>query len=395
MMHLGLRRRLALIVTFVLAPVWAFALETSATAAYIYDQSTDTVLLSKNADVPLPPASMSKLMTIYMAFEAVANGRLDINEELSVSSNAASYGGSSMFLDTTDRVSVEDLLRGVIVLSGNDASAVLAEALSPDGTEAGFARLMTDRARQMGMMNSNFVNSNGWPAVGHRMSMEDLGILANRLILDYPTFYPLFAETEFAFDGRVPANSRNRNPVLTMGIGADGLKTGRTDEAGFGMVGSAKQGDRRIIFVITGIETREGRAEEAEKIINWAFRQFAQEDVAEAGSQIATADVWMGDMPTVGLTVAEDVSLLVPILNQGQIDAQVVYNTPIEAPITAGQQLGELVIALDNLPEKRIPLVADTDVLKGGFATRMRTAALVLWKKYGPAVVTDEVPDGA
>ena len=393
-MHLGSLRRLALIVTLMLAPVLASAFETKATAAYIYDQTTDTVLLSKNADLPLPPASMSKLMTLYMAFEAVANGRLDINEELSVSTEAASYGGSSMFLDTTDRVRVEDLLRGVIVLSGNDASAVLAEALSPDGTEAGFARMMTDRARQMGMMNSTFVNSNGWPAAGHRMSMEDLGILANRLILDFPTFYPLFAETEFEFDGRVPANSRNRNPVLSMGIGADGLKTGRTDEAGFGMVGSAKQGDRRIIFVVTGMESRQQRAEEAQKIINWAFRQFAQEDVAQAGTRIATADVWMGDMPTVGLTVAEDVSLLVPILNQGQIDAQVVYNGPIEAPIAAGQQLGELVVALDGLPEKRIPLVADADVPRGGFATRMRTAALVLWKKYGP-VVADDVPDGA
>jgi len=393
-MHLGSLRRLALIVTLMLAPVLASAFETKATAAYIYDQTTDTVLLSKNADLPLPPASMSKLMTLYMAFEAVANGRLDINEELSVSTEAASYGGSSMFLDTTDRVRVEDLLRGVIVLSGNDASAVLAEALSPDGTEAGFARMMTDRARQLGMMNSTFVNSNGWPAAGHRMSMEDLGILANRLILDFPTFYPLFAETEFEFDGRVPANSRNRNPVLSMGIGADGLKTGRTDEAGFGMVGSAKQGDRRIIFVVTGMESRQQRAEEAQKIINWAFRQFAQEDVAQAGTRIATADVWMGDMPTVGLTVAEDVSLLVPILNQGQIDAQVVYNGPIEAPIAAGQQLGELVVALDGLPEKRIPLVAEAAVPRGGFAMRMRTAALVLWKKYGP-VITDDVPDGA
>ena len=393
-MHLGSLRRLALILTLMLAPVWASAFETKATAAYIYDQTTDTVLLSKNADLPLPPASMSKLMTLYMAFEAVANGRLDINEELSVSTEAASYGGSSMFLDTTDRVRVEDLLRGVIVLSGNDASAVLAEALSPDGTEAGFARMMTDRARQLGMMNSTFVNSNGWPAAGHRMSMEDLGILANRLILDFPTFYPLFAETEFEFDGRVPANSRNRNPVLSMGIGADGLKTGRTDEAGFGMVGSAKQGDRRIIFVVTGMESRQQRAEEAQKIINWAFRQFAQEDVAQAGTRIATADVWMGDMPTVGLTVAEDVSLLVPILNQGQIDAQVVYNGPIEAPIAAGQQLGELVVALDGLPEKRIPLVAEAAVPRGGFAMRMRTAALVLWKKYGP-VIADDVPDGA
>ena len=307
-------RRFALMASFVAAPLWAFAFETNATAAYIYDQTTGTVLLSKNADTPLPPASMSKLMTIYMAFEAVADGRLDINEELSVSSHAAGYGGSSMFLDTTDRVSVEDLLRGVIVVSGNDASAVLAEALSPDGSESGFARMMTDRARQMGMMNSTFVNSNGWPAVGHRMSMEDLGILANRIITDYPTFYPLFAETEFLFDGRVPSNSRNRNPVLAMGIGADGLKTGHTEEAGFGLVGSAKQGDRRVIFVITGLESREARAEESVKIINWAFRQFAEKDVAQEGTRIATADVWMGDAPTVGLTVAEDFSLLVPVL---------------------------------------------------------------------------------
>ncbi|MEL6639694.1 MAG: D-alanyl-D-alanine carboxypeptidase family protein [Pseudomonadota bacterium] len=377
-----------------LAPAWAAAFETGATAAYIYDQTTGTVLLSKNADTPLPPASMSKLMTIYMAFEAVADGRLDITEELAVSSHAASFGGSSMFLDTTDRVSVEDLLRGVIVVSGNDASVVLAEALSPDGTEAGFARMMTDRARQMGMMNSTFVNASGWPAAGHRMSVEDLGILADRLITDFPTFYPLFAETDFPFDGRVPSNSRNRNPVLSMGIGADGLKTGHTQEAGYGLVGSAKQGDRRVIFVITGLDSREARAEESSKIINWAFRQFAEKDVAEAGTRIAAADVWMGDVPTVGMTVAEDFSLLVPVLNQGAVDAEVVYDGPIEAPIAAGQQLGELVINLDDLPEKRIPLVAEADVARGGFATRMRTAALVLWQKFGPGS-GDEVPEEA
>ncbi|WP_445327180.1 D-alanyl-D-alanine carboxypeptidase family protein [Yoonia sp. GPGPB17] len=385
-------RRFALMAALAVAPAWGAAFETNATAAYIYDQSTGTVLLSKNADTPLPPASMSKLMTIYMAFEAVADGRLDINEELAVSSHAASFGGSSMFLDTTDRVRVEDLLRGVIVVSGNDASVVLAEALSPDGTEGGFARMMTDRARQMGMMNSTFVNSSGWPAAGHRMSMEDLGILANRLITDFPTFYPLFAETEFPFDGRVPSNSRNRNPVLSMGIGADGLKTGHTQEAGFGLVGSAKQGDRRVIFVVTGLETRQERAEESSRIINWAFRQFAEKEVAEAGTRIASADVWMGELPSVGLTVAEDFSLLVPVLNQGEIEAQVVYDGPIEAPITAGQQVGELVITLDELPEKRIPLVAEADVARGGFATRMRTAALVLWQKFGPGS-GDEVPE--
>lgn len=393
-MRLGNLRRFALMAALAFAPAWAAAFETSATAAYIYDQTTGTVLLSKNADAPLPPASMSKLMTIYMAFEAVADGRLEINEELAVSSHAASFGGSSMFLDTTDMVTVEDLLRGVIVVSGNDASVVLAEAMSPDGTEAGFARMMTERARQMGMMNSTFVNSSGWPAAGHRMSMEDLGILANRLITDFPTFYPLFAETEFAFDGRVPSNSRNRNPILSMGIGADGLKTGHTEEAGYGLVGSAKQGDRRVIFVITGLDSREARAEESRKIINWAFRQFAEKEVADAGTRIATADVWMGDVPTVGMTVAEDFSLLVPVLNQGEIEAEVVYNGPVEAPITAGQQLGELVIALDDLPEKRIPLVAESDVARGGFATRMRTAALVLWHKFGPGGA-DEIAEDA
>ncbi len=373
---------------------FAQTFDTRAQAAYVFDQTTGTVLLEKDEDTPLPPASMSKLMTIYMAFEAVANGRLEIDELLPVSTEAAAYGGSSMFLDTTDRVSVEDLLRGVIVLSGNDASAVLAEALSPDGTEAGFARMMTERARQMGMMNSTFANSNGWPAAGHRMSMEDLGILANRIITDYPTFYPLFAETEFAFDGRVPSNSRNRNPLLNLGIGADGLKTGHTQEAGYGLVGSAKQGDRRVIFVITGLDSQVARAEEAEKIVNWAFRQFAQKEVAREGTRIAEADIWMGGVPTVGLTVSEDLSLLVPILNQGTLDAEVVYNGPIEAPVSAGDELAELVITLDGLPEKRIPLVAEADVARGGFTTRLRTAATVLWDKFGPGA-GDAVPEEA
>lgn len=386
--------RLAVATALIVSPQTALAFETAARAAYIYDQTTGTVLFSKNAQEPLPPASMSKLMTIYMAFEAVADGRLAIDEELRVSDHAASFGGSSMFLDTTDRVSVEDLLRGVIVVSGNDASVVLAEALSPDGSEAGFARFMTERAQQLGMMNSTFVNASGWPVAGHRMSMEDLGILANRLITDFPTFYPLFAETEFPFDGRVPSNSRNRNPVLTMGLGADGLKTGHTQEAGYGLVGSAKQADRRVIFVVTGLESREARAQESAKIINWAFRQFAEKSVAEAGTRISTADVWMGDLPSVGLTVAEDLSLLVPIFNEGEIEAEVVYDGPLEAPIKAGDQVGELVITLDELPEKRIPLVAESDVARGGFQTRLRTAALVLWQKFGPSGAA-EVSDGA
>lgn len=360
-------------------------LETPAQAAYVYDQTTRTVLLEKNADEPLPPASMSKLMTLYMAFEAVSDGRLDINEVLPVSSHAAQYGGSSMFLDTTDRVRVEDLLRGVVVLSGNDASAVLAEALAPDGTEAGFSRMMTDRARQMGLTQTTLLNSNGWPAAGHRMSMRDLGILSDRLISDFPTFYPMFAETEFAFDGRVPSNWRNRNPILSLGIGADGLKTGHTNEAGYGLAGSAKQGDRRIIFVITGLDTEAQRREESERIVNWAFRQFVQRDLTRAGTRIAEAEVWMGSRATVGLTVAEDLSLLVPVLDQDGIQAEVVYRGPIEAPIMAGDEIAELVITRDGLPEARLALVAETDVPRGGFGVRLRTAAMVVFGKIMPA----------
>ncbi len=379
----------ALVLTWFGAAAQAQTFETRATAAWVFDQSTGTVLLSKNADEPLPPASMSKLMTIYMVFEAIADGRLQIDETLPVSEHAMSYEGSSMFLNTNDRVSVQDLLRGTIVLSGNDSSVVLAEALSPDGTEGGFARMMTERARELGMMNSTLLNSNGWPVPGHRMSMHDLGILADHIITDFPTFYPLFSETEFLFDGRVPSNSQNRNPMLALGIGADGLKTGHTEEAGFGLVGSAKQGDRRIIFVITGLASSAERAEEAEKIVNWAFRQFAMRQVATEGTQIAQADVWMGEAPTVGLTLGADVNLLVPTTGGAEMTAEAIYDTPIEAPIAAGQEIGTLVITREGLPETRVPLLADTAVLRGGFAVRLRTAAAVLIARFAPAPVAE------
>ncbi len=390
-MTLTIRRLVGMFVLLVCLPLASLAqgYDTRATAAYVLDQGTGTVLLAKDADTPLPPASMSKLMTIYMAFEAIANGRLRIDEKLLVSQHAMDYGGSTMFLKAGERVSVEDLLRGVIVLSGNDASAVLAETLSRDGSEAGFARMMTERAREMGMMNSSFANSNGWPATGHRMSMKDLGILANRLILDYPTYFPLFSEREFLFDGRAPSNSQNRNPILGLGIGADGLKTGHTSEAGYGLVGSAKQGDRRIVFVITGLDSASARAEEAERIVSWAFRQFAQKDIARAGTKLADAEVWMGEQPTVGLTVAEDISLLIPALgNNNGLNAEIVYTGPVTAPVKQGQQLGELVITLEGLPEARLPLVAEGDVARGGFAVRMRTAAQVFWQKFAPSAIS-------
>lgn len=359
----------------------ANAFETRATAAYVIDQTTGTVLLSKNADEALPPASMSKLMTLYMAFEAIADGRLRLDEELLVSQHAMDYGGSTLFLRRGERVKVEDLIRGIIVLSGNDACAVIAEALSRDGTEAGFAQMMTERARGLGMNNSTFANSNGWPNPGQRMSMKDLAILADRLLKDFPTYYPLFSQKEFMFDPKESENRLNRNPLLGLGIGADGLKTGHTQEAGYGLVGSAKQGDRRIIFVITGLNSAAGRAEESEKIVNWAFRQFAQKEIAKAGSLIAEAEVWNGADTSVNLVPANDLSLLIPVLGGNKIDAEVHYNGPIQAPIKAGDPLGELVVALDGLPETRLPLVAANDVAKGGFMAKMRTATGVLIKQ--------------
>ncbi|MBT5823040.1 MAG: D-alanyl-D-alanine carboxypeptidase, partial [Rhodobacteraceae bacterium] len=367
----------ALVVPLILAlPAGAF--ETRAASAFVIDQTTGTVLLNKNADQMLPPASMSKMMTLYITFEALRDGRLVLDEKLPVSKHAMAYGGSTMFLDTTDRITVEDLIRGIIVLSGNDACAVIAEALSPDGTEAGFARFMTQRAQQLGMTNSTFSNSNGWPQAGHRMSMRDLALLANRVITDFPSFYPLFSEREFKFDGRAPQNTRNRNPLLSLGIGADGLKTGHTQEAGYGLVGSAKQRGRRVIFVISGLQSAQARAEEAESIVNWAFRQFAVKPVAKAGTSVATADVWMGRDQKVQLVPMEDVSMLMPVTTGVKVVAEVIYNGPITAPIEKDQQIAELVITPPSLPETRIPLVAANDVPAGGFMSRVGTVAQML-----------------
>lgn len=376
--------RLATILAFLFSTsLSANAFETQAKAAFVMDQTTGTVLLDKNADTPLPPASMSKLMTLYMTFEAVrrgkADGGLDINEELPVSEHAQSYGGSSMFLRSGETVSVEDLLRGIIVLSGNDACVVIAEAMSPDGTEYGFARMMTERAQQLGMENSNFINASGWPQTGHLMSMRDLAILADRLITDFPEFYPLFAEQEFEFDNRVPSNRLNRNPLLSMGIGADGLKTGHTQEAGYGLVGSAKQGNRRVIFVITGLDSVAQRAQESQAIVNWAFRQFTMRDIAKEGQQLAQADVWMGSAPTVGLVAGEHTSVLMPALAPSNVEAEVVFTGPVEAPIAKGDALAELVFTPEGMPEVRLPLVADKDVPAGGFVSRISTAAIILF----------------
>mgnify|MGYP000619097076 FL=1 len=359
----------------------SFAFDTQAKAAYVIDQETGTVLLAKKENVALPPASMSKLMTLFIAFEALRDGRLNWDEKLPVSEHAMSYGGSTMFLDTTDRVTVKDLIRGIIVLSGNDACAVLAEALSVDGTEKGFASMMTAKAKKLGMHNSVFANSNGWPHPSQRMSMKDLAIIADHIITDFPKQYLLFSEKEFAFDGRAPSNTQNRNPLLKLDIGADGLKTGHTSEAGYGLVGSAKQGNRRVIFVLTGLETASARAMEAERIVNWSFRHFMSKELRQSNSIIAHADVWMGKSRTVGMTLEAGTSILLPTIGIEEISSKIVYQGPLQAPVVAGQNIGELIILIPGMSQKSFPLVAADSVARGGFISRLRTAALVLLRK--------------
>ena len=371
--------RLILIFTALLAlPVQAF--DTRATAAWVFDETTQTVLLAKNADQPLPPASMSKLMTLNMLFEALQDGRVTMDTTFAVSTKARSMGGSTMFLNEQDRPTVRDLIHGIIINSGNDACVVVAEGLA--GTEEAFAAQMTERARALGMTQSTFANASGWPDPNHRMSMHDLGILARRLIEEFPEEYAIFKETEFNYANRAEANRFNRNPLLKLNIGADGLKTGHTSEAGYGLVGSAVQGNRRVIFVITGLESDTARAEEAERIVNWAYRQFVLKTVAKAGVRVAEAPVWMGRDSTVGLVPAKDVVLLVPALVQEGISAEVSFTGPLAAPLIAGQPVAELVVHVPDLPDARIPLVTEAAVNRAGFVGRLTTAAQVLYQRF-------------
>ncbi|MBL4807112.1 MAG: D-alanyl-D-alanine carboxypeptidase [Rhodobacteraceae bacterium] len=361
----------------------AAALDTPARAAMVVDYDTGIVLLAKNQDEPLPPASMSKLMTLNMVFEALETGRILLTDEFPVSDHAvhfcgggATTCGSTMYLDTRDRVSVEDLIKGVIVLSGNDASVVLAEGLA--GSEAEFAIRMTERARELGMLNSTFANATGWPHPDHRMSARDLVFLARRLIKEFPQYYRYFAIEEFAFDNRVPNNRFNRNPLLGLGIGADGLKTGHTSEAGYGLVGSAVRDGRRVIVMITGMESSAAREAEAERLVTWAFREFTVTTLFTGSAQIARAEVWLGDVETVGLAPIEDISMLLPYSAIQHVTANVIFNGPIAAPIAEGELLGELIITIPDMPTQTFPLVAIASVSEAGFLERYITAFTIL-----------------
>ncbi|MTH33269.1 D-alanyl-D-alanine carboxypeptidase [Paracoccus limosus] len=377
-------RLIALAMTLAL-PARAF--DTNASAAWVYDVPTGTVLMEKNADQPLPPASMSKLMTLNMLFEALHDGRVNMDTTFPVSTKAWQMGGSRMFVEPADRPTVEELIHGIIINSGNDACVVVAEGLA--GTEEAFARSMNERAKQLGMTQSHFANASGWPNPDHRMSMRDLGILAEHLINDFPELYKNFALTEYNYKNRVPSNANNRNPLLKLHGGdwkADGLKTGHTQEAGYGLVGSAVQGDRRIIFVITGLPSDKARAEEAERIANWAYRQFTMRTLLPKGEIVAQAPVWLGERSRVGLTTAEGVRVLLPAGAQAGVTAEAVFNGPIEAPITKGDKLGELLVNIPGAGQSRLPLLAADDVGRAGVFGRLQNAALRLSERAVHAV---------
>ena len=359
------------IITVLATP--AFSFDTLARSAMVMDQTTGAVLMAKDADSPIPPASMSKLMTLYMLFEALRDGRVSMETEFLVSERATKIGGSTMFLRSGGRVSIRDLIQGIIVQSGNDACITVAENIA--GTEDAFARQMTKRALELGMTSSTFGNSTGWPDPKQQMSARDLVHIANLLITEFPDYYPFFSQTSFTWDG---VKQSNRNPLLTLGIGADGLKTGHTNEAGYGLVGSAKQGERRIIFMLTGLETKSDRANEAEKLINWAFRQFVNKNLFEKNETIVSAKIWLGNDKTVDLVAENKISGLFPLGPLNNVKIEVSYSSPIEAPVKKGSRIAILTITTPDMESTNHHLVAANDVAKGSIVSRVLASAQLL-----------------
>ncbi len=372
------------LIFFWISSLTAHAFDTSATAALVVDYETGTVLLEKNADVALPPASMSKLMTLNMLFEALHEGRLRLDSKFRVSTKAWQMGGSKMFVKEGDSISVENLIRGIIIQSGNDACVVVAEGLA--GSEAEFANRMTKRARKLGMEDSVFANSTGWPHPDHRMSAKDLVTLATHIIRDFPEYYPYFSEQSFEWAEIVQAN---RNPLLQMDIGADGLKTGHTEESGYGLVGSAVQDGRRIVYVVMGLGSTSERAQEGERVVSWAFREFSQETLFAKDEIISVADVWLGAADNVGLVPSSELSILVPYSSRDEVKATVVYDGPIEAPIAAGDEIAQLNITIPGLSDQSYPLVAADTVDRGGFLKRMAASAQLLSQKVMETAATN------
>jgi len=366
---------LAALVPTVLIPTGpARAIETTAKQAILMDFETGTVLMEKNARSPMYPASMTKVMTAYIAFQRLSEGRLSLDDEIPVSEKAWRKGGSKMFIEVGNRVRVEDILRGIIVQSGNDASIALAEALS--GTEGAFAEKMNETALDIGMTDTQFRNSTGWPDPEHYTTAYDLARLAQRLIADFPEYYHYYSETEFTWN---EIRQGNRNPLLYRpGLGADGLKTGHTEAAGYGLTASAKRGDQRLIAVINGLDSVRARGTEAEKILEWGFRNFENRTLFKAGDTVEEAGVWLGVEETVPLVTKEPVRLTLPRSGNADMTAVVRYDGPIPAPIAEGAHVATLTVSATDLQPIEIPLYAAHTVEKLGFMGRILAAARTL-----------------
>ncbi|MBK8909129.1 MAG: D-alanyl-D-alanine carboxypeptidase [Rhodospirillales bacterium] len=367
----GLVLVLALASTVAVSTPAVAAFETEARQALLLDINTGSVLFEKNSDELMPPASMSKMMTVHMVFERLKEGKLKTDDAFIVSENAwrkggAKSGGSTMFLNIGEEVTVDDLLHGIIVQSGNDACIVVAEGLA--GSEAAFAERMTQRARELGLKNSTFTNATGWPDPNHMTTAWDLALLAKATIEQFPELYKLYSVKEFTHNG---IRQGNRNPLLYKNMGADGLKTGHTEASGYGLTASAQQGERRLILVLNGLPSIKARTEEADRIMSWGFREFGNHKLAEAGDALAEADVWLGTDDTVPLTVAKDLVITMPRNSRKDMTATVRYKAPVPAPIAAGEEIAVLTITAPDMVPAEIPLVAAASVDQAGMFGRL------------------------
>ena len=334
-----------------------FAIDTKAEQAIVMDFDTNEILFEKNSNSKTPPASMTKIMTVYAAFDRLKNTDLSINNECTVSAKAYKMGGSRTFLEIDDKVSIDDLLKGIIIQSGNDASVALAECLA--GTEEDFAKLMNVYAKRLGMNNTNFINSSGWPEDDHYSTVYDLAILSNAVIREFPDLYLYFADEEFTYND---IKQPNRNKLLSSVQGADGLKTGFTKASGWGIAATAKREDRRITVVINGTNSSRSRMNESANLINWAFSQTSQKELVSEGQVITQVDVWLGNKPRVNLISSRKVVSTLSFDQLQLIKSSIQYKKPLDAPILKGNSYGKLLISIEGKPNIEIDLVAEEDV---------------------------------
>ena len=341
---------------------------TLARHAFMVDPQTSTVLLFKDAETPMAPSSMSKMMTIFILFDELAAGRLKLDTRFRVSERARNMGGSRMFLELGSEATVEDLIRGIIILSGNDACVVVAEGLA--GSEEAFAERMNKRGREIGMTKTVFKNSSGWPAEGQYTTARDLAVLAWRSIDDYPQYYKYYAETNWTYNN---IRQDNRNRLLKLTPGTDGLKTGHTEEGGYGQATSAVRDGRRLILVVNGLASMAERAQETARLMEWGFRESTNTTVFRAGDMVVEAPVWLGAQDKVPLVIAKAVQITMPAGQTASPRVVARFDGPIAAPIVKGTRIGTAVVTLPDNRTVEYPLQAGAHVARMGVFGRVST----------------------